>query len=117
MTTTKTNATKTSPETQARALLAAAKANNFRVEVRGGILTITRRFEINNLAQFADCDMSYYSVLGRLPRTTAGSDWGTDGGGIGALSAMKSGTFRMNRSGGSVRVLRAIEKILAESPE
>jgi hypothetical protein len=115
--TTTTKTTKTSPETQARALLANAKANNFKVQVRGDILTIVRQFEVNNLKQFADCDMSYYSVLGCLPRTKSGSDWGTDGGGIGALSAMRSGTFVMNRSGGSVRVLRAVEKILAESPE
>jgi hypothetical protein len=55
--------------------------------------------------------MEYYSILGLLPSTSAGSVWGTDGGGIGALSAMSSRVFKMNKSGGSVRVLNALKKI------
>ena len=55
--------------------------------------------------------MEYGSILGLLPSTSAGSCWGHDGGGIGALSAMNSGTFKMNKSGGSKRVLSALDKL------
>jgi hypothetical protein len=55
--------------------------------------------------------MEYFSILGLLPTTSPGSIWGTDGGGIGALSAMKSGTFVMNKSGGSKRVLKVLAKM------
>jgi hypothetical protein len=56
--------------------------------------------------------MEYYSILELLPSTSAGSVWGTDGGGIGALSAMSSRVFKMNKSGGSVRVLNALKKMM-----
>jgi hypothetical protein len=55
--------------------------------------------------------MEYYSILGLLPTTSAGSIWGTDGGGIGAVSAMNTGLFKMNKSGGSKRVLTALAKL------
>jgi hypothetical protein len=55
--------------------------------------------------------MEYYSILELLPTTSPGSVWGTDGGGIGAISAMNTGVFTMNKSGGSKRVLSALKKI------
>jgi hypothetical protein len=81
------------------------------IEVRRGnsILTITKR--IAGQDQFVDADMEYYSILELLPSTSAGSIWGTDGGGIGAISAMNSGLFTMHKSGGSKRVLEALAKI------
>jgi hypothetical protein len=81
------------------------------IEVRRGnsILTITKR--IAGQDQFVDADMEYYSILELLPSTSAGSIWGTDGGGIGAISAMNSGLFTMHKSGGSKRVLDALAKI------
>lgn len=93
-------------------LLATAKEYGYEVTVRGAILTITKWIEPNSNEAFRDADMTYYSVLSLLPRTSAGSDWGTDGGGVGALDAMNSGRFVMNRSGGSVRVLNALKKLL-----
>ena len=83
----------------------------WRYEVRGDILTITKRIIAGDNDSFCVADMEYGSILGLLPSTSAGSCWGTDGGGIGAISAMKSGTFRMNKSGGSKRVLSALAKI------
>ena len=35
----------------------------------------------------------------------------TDGGGVGAISAIQSGVFQMSKSGGSKRVLSAISKL------
>lgn len=96
----------------AQSIKNAAARYGFTLEVRGSILTIRKSFEAGNVNAFVDCDMSYYSVLELLPRTNAGSDWGTDGGGIGGQVAINSGRFVMNRSGGSVRVLNALKKII-----
>lgn len=79
------------------------------LNVRGDILTITKRIRGNE--EFVKADMEYYSILGELPSTSPGSIWGTDGGGIGALSAMNTGVFTMNKSGGSKRVLNALKKM------
>ena len=91
-------------------LLETAKAWNWRVDVDGGILKITKRFAPGDNDAFVDCDMEYDEILGLLPSTSAGSVWGTDGGGIGGMSALNEGIFRMNKSGGSKRVLSEIKK-------
>ena len=96
----------------AQKIIDAAARNGFEVQVRGNILTITKNFTPGDMDAFVECDMSYYSVLGCLPMTSPGSDWGTDGGGMGGHSATKSGRFVMNRSGGSVRVLNALKKMI-----
>jgi hypothetical protein len=102
---------KLSPAQQAAHLLAVAKENGFTVTVRGSILTVSKRIIPGDNASFADADMSVYSVLECLPRTSPGSDWGTDGGSIGGMSAMQTGRFVMNRSGGSKLVLKALAKL------
>ncbi len=96
-------------ETAAK-ILAVANEYGWEVTVRGSILTITKS-GINSTDDFVRADMEYFSILGLLPSTSPGSIWGTDGGGIGALSAMSSRVFKMNKSGGSVRVLNALKKI------
>ena len=83
----------------------------WRIQVRGDILTIYKD-GILSKDDFVRADMEYYSILGHLPQTSPGSMWGTDGGGVGALSAMKTRVFTMNKSGGSKRVLRALEKMV-----
>lgn len=76
--------------------------------VRGSIFEIQKQIPVNDNDAFVRADMEYYSILELLPSTSAGSVWGTDGGGIGALSAMKNGRFVMKKSGGSKRVLNAL---------
>jgi len=84
----------------------------WKYEVRGDILTITKKIIAGDNESFCTADMEYGSILGLLPSTSAGSCWGTDGGsGIGGMVAMNSGNFRMNKSGGSKRVLAALSKI------
>lgn len=100
-----------SPAQQASHLLAVAKELGFTVTVRGSILTVSKRIIPGDAASFADADMSVYSVLECLPRTSPGSDWGTDGGSIGGMAAMNSGNFSMNRSGGSKLILKALSKL------
>jgi len=102
---------KISPLEQAKQIKAKADELGFTVEVSAGILRVSKRIIPGDNASFADADMSVYSVLELLPRTSPGSDWGTDGGSIGGMSAMNSGRFHMNRSGGSARVLKALASL------
>lgn len=94
----------------ANQILTTAKELNWKLEVRGQILTVKK--QISGREEFITADMEYYSILGLLPYTSAGSIWGTDGGGIGAISAMNNGVFTMNKSGGSKRVLSALSKLI-----
>lgn len=94
----------------AKDILDASSKYGFSVEVRGGILTLRKQIIQDDMNSFREADMTYGCVFDRLPRTSAGSQWGTDGGGVGALAAIKSGQFIMNMSGGSVRVLNALKK-------
>jgi hypothetical protein len=78
-----------------------------------GILTITKRITPNDNDAFVQADGEYYFILGKMPQSRPGSMWGTDGGGIGALSAIKHGIFRMHKSGCNKNVLKALSKLLA----
>jgi hypothetical protein len=98
---------------QATAIKNMANKLGFGIIVSGEILTVTKSFTPGDVAGFRECDMMYYSVLELLKRTSAGSDWGTDGSGIGGMVSAKKGFFKMNRSGGSKLVLKALEKMLA----
>ena len=91
-------------------ILKAAKNYGWNVEVRGLILTITKNISGNG--EFVIADSEYGSILAHLPITRPGSTWGTDGGGVGALAAMSSGVFKMNCSGGSMPVLKALDKLI-----
>ena len=86
-----------------------ADSLGWKIAVRGTILTITKK--ISGKEEFTKADMEYYSILGLLPSTSPGSVWGTDGGGIGAMSAINTGVFKINKSGGSTAVLKALAKI------
>ena len=97
---------------QAQKIVDQATSLGWKVEVRDEILTIYKRFESGNMDAFVECDGQYYSILGQLPMTRPGSVWGTDGGGVGGVSAVKHGCFTMNKSGGSIRVLNAVKKII-----
>mgnify|MGYP001166267254 CR=1 FL=1 len=100
-------------KTKAVKLLETAKKLGWDVNATSpdGILRITKHFTAGSMEEFVECDMEYYEILSLLPSTEPGSVWGTDGGGIGALGAIKSGVFQMSKSGGSKRVLSAISKL------
>lgn len=76
------------------------------------VVTIEKRFTLGNLDEFVIADGEYYHIIGILPQTSNGSWWGTDGGGVGAISAHKNGHFVYNRSGISKRVIKQINKLL-----
>ena len=92
-------------------LLETAKELGWDVSADTGMLRITKRFTPGSMEEFVECDMEYYEILSLLPSTEPGSVWGTDGGGVGAISAIQSGMFQMSKSGGSKRVLSAISKL------
>lgn len=75
--------------------------------VRGTILTITKPID-GTLEDFSRADGEYYSILSYARSTRAGSIWGTDGGGVGAMDAMRTGRFVMNKSGVDKRMLKAL---------
>ena len=102
---------KQSPQQIAMDIKESAQKYGFEIEVRGTVLTISKRIQPGNKEDFCEADMMYYSVLGKLPRTEPGSDWGTDGGSIGGMAALNTGMFKMHRSGGSKRVLAALKKL------
>jgi|TARA_R110000782_G_scaffold138411_1_gene231007 hypothetical protein len=79
--------------------------------VRGSVFTIYKKIARDNKDDLVCADMEYYSILGLLKRSSSGSDWGTDCGGIGALSALSSGMFTMNRSGGNKNILKVLAKM------
>ena len=100
-----------------QAFLAACEADGWipSLGATGSILQITARFTPGSLEEFANLDRSYWGILSRVPQPSAGSVWGTDGGGVGAVQALRTGRFTMNVSGVSKRFLTQLAKQLATS--
>ena len=91
--------------------IAECKKLGWSYNTKESIITISKSFTPGDMDAFVDCDSEYYSILSLAP-LKGGSIWGTDGGGIGAISAIKNGLFVMNKSGNTgKRFLRALEKI------
>ena len=93
-------------------IIAQADKLGWTISIHRTILVISKCIEPDNTDEFVKADSEYHSILSLLPCTSPGSIWGTDGSGIGALSAMKHGLFVMNKSGGSKRVLNALAKLI-----
>jgi hypothetical protein len=96
---------------EATKIAARCKQLGWDFAVRGSIFTIYKEIARGNKEELVRADMEYYSILGLLKRSGPGSDWGTDCGGIGAMSALSSGLFTMNRSGGNKNTLKALAKM------
>ncbi|MCP4994763.1 MAG: hypothetical protein GY934_13430 [Gammaproteobacteria bacterium] len=95
----------------AQKIKAQADKLGWKIRVCGKVLTIVKDIEVHDNASFAQADGEYYDILSLLPTTRPGSTWGTDGGGIGAVSAMRCGVFTMNKSGGNMNVLKALGRL------
>ena len=102
----------TKNEEKALAIKSMADKLGWEIGVSRSTLTIVKRIAPENNDAFVQADGEYYSILGLLPQSSPGSTWGTDGGGIGALSAMKYGVFTMHKSGGNKNVLKALSRVL-----
>jgi len=96
----------------AQSIINQAEHLGWTIYVKGeSILHIEKTFEPGNMDEFVKADCEWYSILGLMPTTSAGSTWGTDGSGVGAVSAHEEGLFIMNKSGCSKRVLNALKKM------
>lgn len=84
----------------AEKFLAACKAEGFSASASAsGIVQVTRKFSAGSRDEFVFCGMTAPGLLMMLG-AKCGSMWGTDGGGIGGMSALHSGRFKLNISGG-----------------
>lgn len=95
----------------AQKIIDTANRLGWKVTVRNSILTITKKFAAGNNDEFVQCDMEYYDILSLLPMTSPGSIYGSDGSGLGAISAINHGLFKMNKTGGSKLVLKELVKM------
>jgi len=104
---------KTTPAQQAAEFMGRCNSLGWKVErIDDSVVTITKRFAAGDRDGLVECDMEYYDVLGMCP-LKGGSVWGTDCGGLGAISALNSGVFRMNKSGsGGKRFAAEVRKIM-----
>lgn len=87
------------------------KEYGFTFTVRGSVVKIAKSISANSNEAFTQAESQSSSILAEVPMTAASSIWGTDGGSIGGLSAMQTGSFSMNKSGCSKRVINAINKL------
>lgn len=104
---------KPSPVEVATKMLELAKASACRIEVRGSILTVTKTFTPGSKSEYSAAESDVGSIIYSLPSTSAGSVWGTDGGSVGGHVGLTGGYMKLNKSGGSKRVLAALSKLLA----
>lgn len=91
-------------------ILSVAESLGWSIGVRNTVMEITK--PISSREDFVIADGEYFGILSLMPTTSAGSIWGTDGGGVGAVSAMERGLFSMKKSGCSKNVLKALEKMI-----
>lgn len=95
--------TKQTPAQQAQEFVARCNQLGWKIDrATDSIITITKRFPMGDREKLVECDMEYYDLLGLCPHK-GGSVWGTDCGGIGAMSALSNGVFKMNKSGSGAK--------------
>jgi len=93
----------------AREFKALCHKYGWKFSTRSSIVIITRT--IADMDEFVDADQEYGFILSSVPQSEAGSVWGTDGGGVGAIAAMRSGLFEMKKSGVSKQFIKELQKI------
>lgn len=104
---------KVKPAAQAKQFAEKCNSLGWRIErVTDNVITITKLFRAGDNNGLVECDMEYYDILSIAPHR-GGSVWGTDCGGIGAISALQNGVFRMNKSGdGAKRFSAELRKLV-----
>ena len=100
---------RTTPTDTVNEFMGMLERSGFRLERASGcVVTVCKPIERESNESFCEADMM--CPIYALPQTQPGSTWGTDGGSIGGLSAMRSGMYRMNRSGVDRRVVKMLAK-------
>lgn len=104
---------------QVKEFVAECRNRDWCVEIpqKDDVIRIFKYFQSKDVDQFVKADSEYYNLLSMIPQKYPGSIWGTDGGGVGAFSAIQSGVFKMNKSGVSKRFTKALRKYLIETPD
>lgn len=92
--------------------LAEARSLGFSVSTKPGMVIITKVFARGDAAAFVICDGDGPGLLMQVPTTSAGSMWGTDGGGVGGIAAIQNGVYKLKVSGASKRFTNALGKLL-----
>lgn len=72
------------------------------------IVTIRTTFEPGDNDAYVKADGEAYFLLSELPRTSAGSTWGTTSDGVGGQVGKDQGRYELHVSGVSKRVLKAL---------
>ena len=94
---------KQDPIEQARAFADICKAYGWSYDASSDtVIRIFKKFTPGDLNAFTLCDSQYFSILCKAPMK-GGSVWGTDGGGIGGMAAIRDGHFQMQKSGTSAK--------------
>jgi hypothetical protein len=107
---------KLNPTEQATEFVNRCKELNWRVaSITDTVVTITKEFQRGCQDGLVECDMEYYDLLSLCPHK-GGSVWGTDCGGIGAMTALANGLFKVNKSGsGAKRFAAEVRKLIGRS--
>ena len=100
--------TASTPRELAREFIDACRAAGFGWSVRDTIVTVSKTFTPGDRDAFVECDVTAPHLLSLVPRSSAGSTWGTDGGSVGGMIALENGRFVLNRSGCNKRVVKAL---------
>lgn len=103
-------------ETIAQKILVESTKHDFTLSINedNTVLTVSKSFQKGDNDAFVNCDVVAPHILALCPSTQPGSVWGTDGGSVGGHTALINGSFRLNKSGCSKRVLQALRKMLTE---
>lgn len=99
-----------SAATQARSFAEACERDGFSFSVRGDIVSVTKTFTPGDSDAYVACDGDGPCLLAMVP-SSGGSTWGTDGGSVGGMVAIKNGRYRLNVSGVAKRFVNALSKI------
>lgn len=113
------NTLKPTPTTIARQFLNYCRTLGWYVTLNRDVVTISTTFEPGDNAAYVKADGEAYGILSDLPRTGPGSTWGTTGDGVGGMVGRDGGYYRLNVSGVSKRVLKALatEIVKLNSPD
>ena len=101
---------KTEIQNQCFEFICAAKQYGFSYEAIGSTIKLTKTFAANDTSAYCAAEDNAYKVLSLAPQRTDGSIWGSDSGSIGGMMALRSGNFRMNKSGVSTRFTKVLNK-------
>jgi hypothetical protein len=108
--------TKTNPTQQATEFVYQCNQLGWQIaSITDSVVTITKKFQAGCRDGLVECDMQYYDLLSLCPHK-GGSVWGTDCGGIGAMTALTNGLFKVNKSGSGAKKFAAeVRKLIGRS--